>query len=197
MKIDIFNTENKYQIIYADPPWSYKCWSPKGTGRSAESHYDTMDTNEIAKFPIANIAAKDCALFMWVTFPQLNKFEELLAAWGFTYKTVAFVWIKLNKKVPIGSLQIIEIEELLKKICFWGMGRWTRANAEICVLATKGNPKRISASVGQLIFRPLRRHSEKPPEARDKIVQLVGNLPRIELFARQSVAGWDCWGNEV
>jgi N6-adenosine-specific RNA methylase IME4 len=197
VKVDIFNTDKKYQIIYADPPWSYKCWSKKGEGRSAESHYHTMPTSEIAKFPINKIAEKDCVLFMWVTFPTLTEFKELLTAWEFTYKTVAFAWIKLNKRTPIGSFQIVEVEQLLQKICFCGMGRWTRANAEICLLATRGNPKRINASVGQLIFSPIKRHSEKPSEAREKIIKLVGDLPRIELFARQQIAGWDCWGNEV
>lgn len=182
MKIDIYNTQKKYSIIYADPPWSYKTYSQKGTGRSAESHYNTMQIDEICKLPIAKLADKDCVLFMWATFPTLEYVFQVLNAWGFIYKTVAFVWVKQNKKSD--SL-------------FWGMGFWTRANAEICIIATKGKPKRKSASVHQIIMSHIEEHSKKPSLVRDKIIELMGDLPRIELFARQYTEGWDCWGNEV
>ena len=102
--------------------------------------------------------------------------------WGFTYKTVAFVWVKQNKKADN---------------LFWGMGHWTRSNAELCILATKGNPKRLSASVHQVIMSHIEKHSKKPDETRKRIVELVGDLPRVELFARQKTDGWDVWGNEV
>lgn len=98
MKIDIYNTDKKFNIIYADPPWSYKTYSSKGKGRSAESHYSTMSIDEICKLPVSKIASDDCALFMWATFPNLEYSFQVLKAWGFTYKTVAFVWIKQNKK---------------------------------------------------------------------------------------------------
>ena len=176
------NKNKKYKIIYADPPWQYKVYSKKGEGRSAESHYSTMSIDDICKLPIKEIADKDCILFMWMTFPTLKEGLKVIEEWGFTYKTVAFVWIKQNKKTP--SL-------------FWCMGFWTRANAEICILATKGNPKRISARVHQVIVSPIEEHSKKPDETRNRITELVGNLPRIELFARQKVDGWDTWGNEV
>lgn len=172
----------EYQIIYADPPWKYKVYSQKGEGRSAESHYSTMSIEEISNLPIEKITAKNCLLFMWVTFPTLKEGLQVIEKWGFQYKTVAFVWIKQNKKTP--SL-------------FWGMGFWTRANAEICILATKGKPKRISAKVHQVIISPVEEHSKKPNEARNRIIELVGDLPRIELFARQKIEGWDVWGNEV
>ena len=174
----------KYQIIYADPPWQYKVWSKKGKKRSAENHYPTMKIEEIIglKECIENISDENCILFLWVTFPCLLEGLEVMKQWGFKYKTVAFVWIKQNKKTP--SL-------------FWGLGFWTRANAEICILATKGNPKRISAKVHQVIISPIEEHSKKPDEARKRIVELLGELPRIELFARQRVQGWDAWGNEV
>lgn len=172
----------KYNIIYADPPWHYKTYSSKGQGRSAEKHYPTMNLDEIKRLPVADLAETDCALFMWITFPFLHEAMNVLTAWGFTYKTVAFVWIKLNKKQPTP---------------FTGMGHWTRSNAEICLLATKGSPKRISASVHQVIMTPIQEHSKKPDEARERIVQLMGDLPRIELFARQRADGWDSWGNEV
>jgi N6-adenosine-specific RNA methylase IME4 len=172
----------KYNIIYADPPWSYKVWSKKGMGRSAESHYPTMNKLDIQSLPIQNIAADDCVLFLWVTSPCLLEGIELIKAWGFEYKTIAFTWIKQNKKSP--SL-------------FWGMGYWTRANSELCLLATRGNPKRIDAGVHSVIMTPIEEHSKKPAEARKRIVYLMGDIPRIELFARTKTDGWDAWGNEI
>lgn len=172
----------KYNIIYADPPWQYRVWKKKEAGRTAQSHYPTMDIPAISSLPISNLAAPDCSLFLWVTFPLLFESYQLLQTWGFEYKTVAFVWVKLNRKSD--SL-------------FWGMGHWTRANAEFCLLATRGNPKRQSASVHQVILSHIQEHSRKPAETRERIVQLMGDLPRIELFARESVPGWDVWGNEA
>ena len=172
----------KYSIIYADPPWQYKTYSKKGQGRSAEKHYPTMTLDEICLLPVEQLADDDCVLFMWTTVPFLRDCFSVLDAWGFTYKTVAFVWLKQNRKTDG---------------LFWGMGHWTRANAELCILATKGHPKRISASVHQVIVSHIEEHSKKPDETRDRIVSLVGDLPRIELFARQKTDGWDTWGNEV
>lgn len=141
-----------------------------------------MRIEDICALPVSSIAAKDCALFMWVTFPTLPDAFKVLKAWGFSYRTVAFVWVKRNRKSPSW---------------FWGLGHWTRANAELCLLAVKGKPKRVSARVHQIIDSPIEEHSKKPDEARHRIVELVGDLPRIELFARQTVPGWDVWGNEV
>lgn len=172
----------KYGIIYADPPWHYRVYSKKGAGRSAESHYPTMTIEEIQALPVSELSDKDCALFMWITFPLLKESLSVLSAWGFKFKTIAFVWIKQNRKSD--SL-------------FWGMGYWTRANAEFCVLATKGKPKRMAKNVHQVIVSHIEEHSKKPDEARRRIVRLMGDLPRIELFARQKTAGWDVWGNEV
>jgi len=175
--------EKKYDIIYADPPWHYRVWSEAtGSGRSASSHYPTMSKQDIQKVPVSSISNKDCVLFLWVIAPCLIEGIELITHWGFEYKTIGFTWIKRNKRS--GSL-------------FWGMGYWTRANAELCLLATKGKPKRINAGVHSVIYSPIEQHSKKPDEARDRIVKLLGDLPRIELFARQKVDGWDCWGNEV
>lgn len=172
----------KYGIIYADPPWHYRVYSKKGAGRSAESHYPTMTIEKIQALPVSELADKDCALFMWITFPLLKESLSVLSAWGFKFKTIAFVWIKQNRKSD--SL-------------FWGMGYWTRTNAEFCVLATKGKPKRMAKNVHQVIVSHIEEHSKKPDEARRRIVRLMGDLPRIELFARQKTAGWDVWGNEV
>jgi len=172
-------TSKKYNIIYADPPWQYARSKVQG---AAEKHYRTMSVDDICQLPIAEICGKDCILFMWATFPQLKEALQVIKAWGFNYKSVAFVWLKQNKS-GIGW--------------FYGLGFWTRGNAEICLLATKGQPKRKSAKVHQFIISPLRGHSQKPDEARDKIVELVGDLPRVELFAREKADGWDTWGNEV
>ncbi len=174
--------DKKYNIIYADPPWQYKVYSKKGLGRSAESHYPTMSLEAIKALPVGNLADKDCTLFMWTTMPLLFDCFSVLSSWGFQYKTVAFVWIKLNKK---------------SDTLFWGMGHWTRANAELCILATKGHPKRISAKVHQVIMSRIEEHSKKPDETRNRIVELIGDLPRVELFARNKTDGWDTWGNEV
>lgn len=157
-------------------------YSKKRLGRSAESHYPTMRLEDIQNLPINSIADKDCALFMWTTIPLLKDSFSVLESWGFEYKTVAFVWIKQNKKSD--SL-------------FWGLGYWTRANAELCILATKGHPKRKSAKVHQVIMSKIEEHSKKPDETRSRIVELMGDLPRIELFARQKADGWDAWGNEI
>ena len=175
-------TNKKYNVIYADPPWAYHVYSLKGKGRSAESHYPTMSIKDISALPVADIAAGDCALFMWVTFPCLQEAFDVIEVWGFQYKTVAFAWVKQNKKSD--SL-------------FWGMGYWTRANVELCILATKGHPKRIDAGVHQVIMSHIEEHSKKPAETRDRIVKLMGDVPRVELFARQKTQGWDTWGNEV
>ena len=175
-------SEKKYNIILADPPWSYKVWSKKGKSRSAENHYPTMSIDNICSLPVADISAKDSVLFLWATFPNLQEAFSVIQAWGFEYRTVAFVWVKRNKKAMSW---------------FMGLGYWTRANAEICLLATKGSPKRISKSVRQVIDSPIEHHSKKPDETRERIVELVGDLPRIELFARQKTNDWDVWGNEV
>lgn len=132
--------------------------------------------------PVKDLAADDCVLFMWVTMPKLDECFEIIKAWGFDYKTCAFTWVKRNKVSPTW---------------FFGMGRWTRANAEVCLLATKGKPKRISASVSQIIDEPIEHHSKKPDIVRDKIVELIGDLPRVELFARSKASGWHSWGNEI
>lgn len=182
MVVDIYTTPpQKYKIIYADPAWSYRDKALAGN-RGAGCKYQVMSIQDICKLPVNTIAADDCVLFMWVTMPKLNECFSVIQSWGFEYKTCAFTWVKQNRKSD--SL-------------FWGMGRWTRANAELCLLATRGNPKRISAAVHSVIINHIREHSRKPDEARERIVQLCGDLPRIELFARQQFDGWDCWGNEV
>ena len=171
----------KYKIIYADPPWSYKDKALAGN-RGAGCKYDVMDSADISKINVGGVADNDCVLFMWVTMPKLNECFALIKAWGFEYKTVAFTWVKLNK---------------LSGTPFMGMGRWTRANAEVCLLATKGKPKRISAAIHSVVMTPIEAHSKKPDEVKKRIVALMGDLPRLEMFARQKTEGWDVFGNEV
>lgn len=141
-----------------------------------------MSTADICDLPVKDIADESSILFLWATFPKLLDAFEVIRAWGFTFKTVGFVWIKKNRKAD--SL-------------FWGMGGWTRSNAEMCLIATKGTPKRINCDVHQVIISAIEVHSKKPDETRKRILQLVGDLPRVELFARQTPPGWDVWGNEV
>ena len=173
----------RFNILYIDCPWQYKVYSKKGQGRSAENHYSTMGKEDIYNLDIEGIAADDCTLFLWVTFPCLLEGLEAIRRWGFIYKTLGFAWVKRCKKQT--------------DKWFWGLGFWTRANPEICLIATKGNPKRVSKAVHSVIEAPVERHSKKPDIVRDKIVELMGNLPRAELFARQRYDGWVCLGNEI
>ena len=173
----------KYDILYSDPPWRFKVWSrDTGLGRSADSHYSTMALDDIKNLPICDISKDNSILFLWVPLPMLREGLEVISDWDFEYKTTGFTWIKENKK---------------SNSLFFGLGYWTRANAELCLLATKGKPKRIDASVPQVLISKIRKHSQKPDEVRDRIVQLMGNLPRIELFATQEYDGWKCIGNKI
>ena len=176
----------RYQIIYADPPWSYadKLGSNSAKMGACEYHYKTMSRKDISNLGISlrPYLHNDCVLFLWVTMPKLNEVFEHIKSWGFTYKTVAFTWVKLNPKA---------------ETIFKGIGRWVQGNAELVLLCTRGKPKRISKSISQIVMAKRGKHSVKPLEVRERIVQLMGDLPRIELFARQKVEGWDCWGDEV
>ena len=180
MRVDIYNTNKKYNIIYADPPWKY--WS--GGNKGAEKHYKCMEKQEIynMKDTIQKISNDNCILFLWVTFPCLIEGIQTIKEWGFKYKTCGFTWVKRNK---------------VSDTWFFGLGAWTRANSGICLIATKGKVSRVSRSVSQIIDTHIEEHSKKPAIVRNKIVELVGDLPRIELFARQYSEGWDCGGNEV
>jgi N6-adenosine-specific RNA methylase IME4 len=165
--------EQSYKVIYADPPWSFKTWSDKGKGRSPK--YRTMSIPQIKALPVEGLAHRDCVLFMWTTGPMLPASLEVMACWGFTYKTLGFTWAKpaadgFNWRM--------------------GMGFWTRANAELCLLGTRGLPKRLAADVPSLIVDRVREHSRKPDETRKRIQRLCQG-PYVELFARQRVPGWD------
>jgi N6-adenosine-specific RNA methylase IME4 len=177
--------DKKYNIIYADPPWQYNdkmtMQGVHGLIRGAESFYKTMNLTDIKNMPIQNIADDNCYLFLWVTMPLLQEGLDVINSWGFKYKTCGFTWVKKTKNN--------------KTHC--GMGHYTRGNAELCLIGVKGKLLRLDASVRQIVEAQIQRHSQKPNEIRDNILQLYGDLPRIELFARQTTEGWDSWGNEV
>ncbi len=170
----------KYQIIYAGPPWEYGGSLQKNA--AAADHYPTMATERICELPVARMAAENCALFLWGTPPLMPDALAVMDAWGFQYKTKAFCWVKTNKN----SMGL-----------FWGMGKWTRANTEDCWLGVRGKIHAATHDIHQVVMSDALRHSQKPSIVREKIVQLVGDVSRVELFARRKVDGWDAWGNEV
>lgn len=212
--------EQKYNIIYADPPWKYENERDHNPALGGMK-YDTMSIEELCALPVSQITDKDCLLFLWVTMPKLEECFPVIKAWGFKYTTCAFRWIKLNKNA--------NPESFTNKDLYSGLGSWVNGNEEICLLAKKGSPKRFNKSVKQLtpyvsllspidiehkmkmselqsnfedlqpedVYYPLRGHSSKPLIIREKIVKLAGDLPRIELFATQSSNDWDCWGSSL
>lgn len=171
----------KYSIIYADPAWQYNDKANAGN-RGACHKYDVMNYEDICALPVADIAADDCLLAMWWVGPQPAEALAVVDAWGFTLKNMTgFTWHKTTKTGK----------------SHFGMGHLTRGNAENCLFAVRGKPKRVNAGVRQFIEAQHRGHSRKPDEARDRLVQLMGDVPRVELFARQQYPGWDSWGNEI
>lgn len=177
---------SKYQIIYADPPWRYE-FSPKARG-AIERHYPTMTIEEICELNMGSIADKDCYLFLWTTMPKLPESLEVVKAWGFNYRTIAFVWVKTSKQFP-------------SKPRYLGSGSYTRPNAELVILARNSKSPIKSTMPEQVIMAPRSRHSQKPVEVKQRIVSMLGDLPRIELFSRTKNSlfsdGWDVWGDEV
>ncbi|WP_017711128.1 MT-A70 family methyltransferase [Prochlorothrix hollandica] len=170
-----------YELIYADPPWSYRDKNKNGN-RGAECKYPTMTLDDLKALPIASIAAENSILAMWWVPPQPQEALDLVAAWDFKLINMnGFTW---HKQTALGK-------------SFFGLGHWTRGNAECCLLAKRGKPQRACASVPQFLSAQIGRHSQKPAEVRDRLVQLAGDVPRIELFAREGAIGWDHWGNEL
>lgn len=170
----------KYDIGYADPAWQYRNDAP-GVRGLAQTHYSTLSLAQIKGMPVGDLMAKDAVLFLWATYPLLDVGIDVLKAWGFTYKTVAFTWVKIGASGKPS----------------FGCGSWTRANPELVLLGVRGKMKRVDAGVPNLLMAPRMRHSAKPPEIRDRIVRLMGDRPRLELFARDHTPGWHVWGNEV
>lgn len=184
----------KYGVIYADPPWQFQAWAGarlSGDRRPCDQttpHYQTMTMDDIAALPVADLAIENSLLLLWISWPILKDAMRIIDDWGFKYKTCGFCWIKAN------ATQIdMFLEEITPRM---NLGYWTRANSEVCLLATRGKPKRRSADVRQAIIAPGREHSRKPDGMHERIERLVAG-PYIELFARQTRPGWDCFGNET
>ena len=192
-------SRRSYKVIYADPPWLFKVRSPAGEGRSPSQHYSCMTIADLKKLPVSQLAAPGGAiLFMWVTDPHLQIGLEVMNAWGFTYKTVGFTWAKLKKSwTPTFSAPGTGAGLFSADDFFTGMGYYTRANPEMCLIGTSVAriPPRLSKAVRQLLIAKVREHSRKPDEAYDRIESLFGG-PYIELFGRNTRPGWDTWGNE-
>jgi len=178
----------RFKVIYADPPWEFKVYSGRGKARSADRHYDTLSLAAIKALPVAHLAADDCALFLWGVWPELAGALEVIAAWGFEYKTLAFVWLKTAATADTIKLDGDGLH--------WGMGYWTRANTEFCLLATRGAPLRLAQDVHQVVIAPVGAHSTKPEQVRNRIEGLLAG-PYLEIFARRRTAGWTVWGNEL
>lgn len=185
--------DGPYRVIYADPPWSFATWSHRGPGKGASRHYDVMSFADLKRLPVARAAGDDAALFLWVVQPMLREAMDLIDAWGFRFKTVAYAWVKLKGPANAGRLFYAGEDVRL------GLGYHTRSGFEQCWLATRGRGyRRLSKGEAQVVFAPAREHSRKPDEIRASIGALTGEAaPRLEMFARERHAGWDAWGNET
>lgn len=181
---------NHFGAILADPPWGFEVWSgpeKKVASRGTVAPYQTMEMDDIAALPVADLLAGDAVLFMWVVWPTLPEALKIIDAWGFKYKTCGFCWLKAD------PYRLWGLEEDIRM----GLGYWTRSNSEVCLLATKGKPKRRDNSVRQGIIASIQQHSRKPDGIHERIERLVAG-PYLELFARQSTRpGWTFWGNET
>lgn len=182
----------EYSIIYADPPWSYK--DKRGNNPTwGAMTYPTMLVDEIKALPVQQIAADNCMLFLWATFPLLQEGLDVIKAWGFKYKTSGFLWVKTNKRQDLEQVSFFPAEPDL----FFGIGYYTKSNCEVCLIGVRGKPIKKSDCVSSVVIAPISRHSQKPDEVRQRIVEFCGDVPRIELFARQKVDGWDSIGFDI
>jgi N6-adenosine-specific RNA methylase IME4 len=177
-----------YGAIYADPPWRFEVWAETGDAAHGVPPYERLTFDEIGALPVASLAAENCVLFMWVCWPSLPDALKIIEAWGFAYKTCGFAWVKGDNR----QADLFRDDHT----AYMGLGYWTRANSEVCLLATRGHPKRINADVRQGIIEPRREHSRKPDCVPARIERLVAG-PYLELFARTTRPGWDHWGNET
>lgn len=178
--------QGPFGAILADPPWAYVTWSNKSDAAHGVPDYNQMNAGDIGAMDVGAVAAETSVLFLWATWPTLPDAMQVIERWGFTYKTCAFCWLKGD------PYRLFALEEDI----YMGLGHWTRANSEPCLLATKGSPKRLNADVRQGILAPRREHSRKPDCVHERIERLVAG-PYLELFARQTRPGWESWGNET
>lgn len=174
----------KYGVMLADPPWSSSIWGNNtgSNGRTPAKHYNTMSVEDICDLPVGELTDDNCALFLWAIWPDIFRAQEIIEAWGFRYTTIAWVWVKLNPS-SIGF--------------HWGLGNYTRANTEPCLLGIKGSMPVATKDVQSLIVSTVRKHSQKPDEQYEKIERLYPNRNYLELFARRPRNGWDAFGNEI
>lgn len=169
-----------FTVLLADPPWAYQNSRNHRTSDGG-TPYSQMSNDDLCALPVASIAAKDSALFLWATQPKLPEALAVMAAWGFKFTTVAFTWVKTE---PNGGV-------------YSGIGHWTAGNCEIVLFGKRGHPQRAARDVKQVVVAPMTVHSRKPDEVHRRIERLMGDVPRIELFARRRVPGWVCVGNEI
>jgi len=199
----------KYQIILLDPPWHYNNRANHKTRfrGGVHGHYPTMTMQQIAALPVPQLAANDCAVLLWCTFPYLDVQIKLFQHWGFKFRTQLLTWIKLN---PVGydiphddpnysaSKEYVRYSgDGLYHSVFFGVGHYAKSNAEVLLLGMRGKVKVQSDCVSSVVLAPRRRHSQKPEESYTRIETLFGDVPRIELFARQRRVGWDTHGNDL
>jgi N6-adenosine-specific RNA methylase IME4 len=191
---EITRPERGYSVVYADPPWQFQAWSHRGEGKGASQHYDCMTLQQVCDLPVRKVVADDAALFMWVVQPMLPDALRVIGAWGFEFKTVAFAWVKM-KSTWTGDKLFYDPTDIAPRL---GLGYHTRSGFEQCWLAVRGKGyKRRAQGVPQVLHAPLRQHSRKPDEVAARIETLVGDIPKIELFARSRRPGWDAWGHQV
>lgn len=189
---------NHFGAIVVDPPWHFRARTALQVGnwtsrRDAEKHYPVMGLNEIMALPVRELALPDAHLFLWTTGPCLPQSFEVIKAWGFRYSAVAFTWVKLKKSFNPMQLRVLPSSESDLHV---GLGLTTRKNAEFCLLARRGNAKRISKKVREIIMAPVREHSRKPDEAYERVREYCAG-PYLDLFARTQRQGWTSWGNET
>lgn len=189
-----------FGAILADPPWHFRARTALQVGnptgrRDAEKHYPVMSVEDIAALPVRQMAAKDAHLFLWITGPLLveGKHIAIMKAWGFKPSSMGFTWIKLKRSYTVAQLRLVPLADADLHV---GLGLTTRKNAEFCLIGRRGNAKRLSKSVREIILAPVREHSRKPDEAYERIEAYCAG-PYLELFARQRRPGWSAWGNEA
>lgn len=190
----------QYAMIAADPPWHFKArtalkMANPGSRRDVERHYETLSIDQIKALPVGDIAARDAHLLLWITGPMLVQGEHLpiIKAWGFKPSSIAFTWVKLKRSIDTRQLRVVTTAESDLHV---GLGLTTRKNAEFCILARRGNARRISKKVREIILAPVREHSRKPDQFYDRAREYAAG-PYLEMFSRERRPGWDSWGLEV